>query len=80
MEFVIYPRLGTFSKRLMKRRNYRLGSKRGQTYHYEPRRELIDRLAQELTMNPRDVRRQIFKERLHLLREIYGNTITEADV
>ncbi|AKG21491.1 hypothetical protein IJ00_09540 [Calothrix sp. 336/3] len=81
MEIKCFPLLGTLCKRLMlKRKSSRqYGKKR--KYHYRPQKRLINRLANELKMSPQDVERQIFRERLHLLRELYGQeNISEADV
>ncbi len=81
MELKCFPLMGTPCKRLMQRRNYRIGKKAGQRYRYRPQQRHINRLARELNMNPDDVRKQIASERLYLLRQIYGETeITPADV
>lgn len=80
MELKCFPLLGNESKKLMKKRRCKFGKKWGLTYHYQPQTRLINRLATELKMSPQDVRRQIAEERLYLLREIYGNTITSKDI
>lgn len=81
MQLICYPRLSTCSKRAIIRRKARRGRNRGKTYHYRPRRMLIDRLQAELNMSQSAVLRQIAQERLFLLRQIYGeNEISPADV
>jgi hypothetical protein len=73
--------MGTKSKRLMVKRVRRNGRKLGKIYHYVPRTDLIYRLAEELKMNEKAVREQIYKERLWLLRDAWNDPgITSADV
>ena len=76
MELICYFLLGTKTRRLMTKKNSRGGKK----YHYQPREQLIKRLASELKLTELTTREQILKERLFLLQEIYGNEITKTDV
>lgn len=81
MNLICYPLMGTKSKRLMVKRKRSNGRKLGKTYHYTPRTDLISRLAYELNMNEKAIRKQIFDERLFLLRETWNDyTITIAEV
>lgn len=81
MKLICYPLMKTKSRRLMVKRKRKNGRKLGFTYHYNPRSDLISRLASELKMSEKAVREQIFKERLHLLKEAWNDdTITAADV
>lgn len=81
MDLKCYPLLCTRTKARIRRRRHKLGKRAGKTYHYFPQERLVQRLAKHLKMQPTEVREQIFKERLYLLRDLYGETeITEADV
>jgi len=81
MNLICYPLMGTKSKRLMVKRFNKKRSQDGKIYHYEPKRDLISRLAEELNMSKLAVKEQIYKERLFLLRETWNDpTITRADV
>lgn len=81
MELKCFPLMGTLTKAQMQRRNCKPGRNSFKRYNYVPQQRLIERLSQELKMPQDEVRKQIFRERLYLLREIYGqNEITEADV
>lgn len=52
-----------------------------QSYHYVPQYRLIKRLMEELGYTEVQVRKQIYDERLYLLREDWGiNAISAADV
>lgn len=72
MKLICYPLMGTKSKRLMIKRTRKNGRKLGKTYHYVPRNDLIARLVYELNMDEEAVRKQIFDERLYLLRETWN--------
>jgi hypothetical protein len=72
MDLICYPRMGTPCKRRMLRRYSKGRYGRNKTYRYRPRNILIRRLAQELGWTEAAVREQIYKERLYLLREMYG--------
>lgn len=65
MVLIAYARMGTRSRRAMRRAKTR----RGQTYFYRPRITLVNRLAQELGMNREQVLDQIQKEREILLNQ-----------
>ena len=65
----------------MVKRKRSKGRKLGNTYHYTPTTRLISRLASELNMSEKAVRKQVFEERLFLLRETWNDyTITAAEV
>lgn len=81
MDFKIFPLLSTRSKRSITRRYNVERSGKRTPHHYTPKKILIDRLSEQLRMNPNEVRKQIAEERLFLLREIYGeNEISLKDV
>jgi hypothetical protein len=63
MDMIIYPLLGTTSRRAMVREKSRFG----QPYNYRPRGTLLDRLSTEIGMPKDDVLRQIARERQHLI-------------
>ncbi|MBW4644762.1 MAG: hypothetical protein KME23_17665 [Goleter apudmare HA4340-LM2] len=81
MELICYPLLSTPSKRAMRRRwrSKRFGLKR--PYRYVPQYRLIKRLMAETGFSEVQVRRQIYNERLFLLKEDWGHSeITASDV
>jgi len=63
MEFIIYPMLGTTSRRAMVREKARFG----RPYVYRPRGNLLDRLSAETGMSRDSVFRQIARERQQLI-------------
>jgi len=68
MKLVIYYKLSTRSKRSFKR----LKTKRGSFHNYQPRIDLVMRLAYELGMNKEQVYEKIQEERDYMLRNLYG--------
>ena len=63
MDIVIYPLLGTTSRRAMVREKSRFG----RPYVYCPRGNLLDRLSAETGMSKDAVLRQIARERQQLI-------------
>jgi len=63
MNIIIYPLLGTTSRRAMVREK----SKFGRAYVYRPRGNLLDRLSVDTGMSKDSVLRQIERERLYLI-------------
>jgi hypothetical protein len=63
MDIVIYPLLGTTSRRAMVREKSRFG----RPYVYRPRGNLLDRLSAETGMSKEAVLRQIARERQQLI-------------
>jgi len=63
MDLVIYPLLGTTSRRAMVREKSRFG----RPYIYRPRGNLLDRLSAETGMSKEAVLRQIARERQQLI-------------
>jgi hypothetical protein len=63
MDIVIYPLLGTTSRRAMVREKSRFG----RPYVYRPRGNLLDRLSTETGMSKNAVLRQIARERQQLI-------------
>jgi hypothetical protein len=63
MDLVIYPLLGTTSRRAMVREKSRFG----RPYVYRPRGNLLDRLSAETGMSKEAVLRQIARERQQLI-------------
>jgi len=63
MNFVIYPLLGTTSRRAMVREKSRFG----RSYIYSPRGNLLDRLCSETGMTKNAVLRQIAREHQYLI-------------
>ena len=59
MELIVYPLLCRESKLCLKRRKWRYGS----VYHYNPRPQLIKRLASLLNWEETKVKEQIQAER-----------------
>ena len=64
MEIVLFNRLGTNSKRAM----LRINKQWGHSYTYEPRVTLLKRLSAETGMTLTQVRNQLIKERLFLIK------------
>jgi hypothetical protein len=63
MDIIIYPLLGTTSRRAMVREKSRFG----RLYVYRPRGNLLDRLSTETGMSKNAVLRQIARERQQLI-------------
>ena len=63
MELELYKRLSTRSRRAMKREK----GKRGKTYCYQPRWNLLQRLSEETGLSTEQVYHQLQRERLYLL-------------
>jgi hypothetical protein len=63
MDIIIYPLLGTCSRRAMVREKCRFG----RPYVYRPRGNLLDRLSAETGMTKNAVLRQIARDRQHLI-------------
>lgn len=63
MKIIIYPLLGTTSRRAMVREN----GKWGKPYVYRPRGDLLDRLSIDTGMPKDSVLRQIERERQYLI-------------
>jgi hypothetical protein len=80
MDLKCYPLMSTSTKRRMCRRFRFTRNKRKRKYHYNPGGLLISYLSDELGMSKSSVREQIAKERLYLLKDLYGDTITKADI
>jgi hypothetical protein len=66
MDLILYPRLGTRSRRALVRRNKR-GYKKPDTHVYRPKGTLLLRLARETGMSVDKVASQLQKERAYLL-------------
>lgn len=76
MSFLFYPSLSTRSRRAITRKTGKFGI----PYHYVPRHDLVERLADQHGMTYEAVREQLARERLELLRKIYGASISEKDI
>lgn len=63
MDIIIYPLLGTTSRKAMVREKSRFGL----PYIYRPRGDLLDRLSAETGMPKDSVLRQIARERQQLI-------------
>jgi len=63
MNIIIYPLLGTTSRRAMVREKARFG----RPYVYSPRGNLLDRLCSETGMTKNAVLRQIARERQYFI-------------
>lgn len=74
MDIICYSLMGTPCKRLMMKRYVRGRNGRNRTYHYRPQYRLILRLMNELGWSEAKVREQIYKERLYLLRQEWGES------
>jgi AraC-like DNA-binding protein len=59
MDLILYPKLGTFSRRVLLRRT--------QPNAYKPRRHLLKRLSRETGMTMGQIWEQLEKEREYLL-------------
>jgi len=66
MDLMLYPKLGTRSKRALLRTNRR-GFKKPGTHSYSPKGTLLLRLARETGMTIHQVHSQLQKERAYLL-------------
>lgn len=66
-ELILFPRLSTRSKRALQRYTRRYGH----PYDYQPRGNLLARLAAETGMSLGEVYNQLMKER-KILRQLYG--------
>lgn len=64
MDLICYPLLGTRSRRALKREKTNFGHR----YHYNPRGNLLSRLAQDLGMTTDAVHAQLMKERAYLIK------------
>jgi hypothetical protein len=63
MSFLLYPQLGTQSRRCMKRRTKR----GGHPYAYNPKGNLLERLARDNGMSKEQARDKLLQERKELL-------------
>jgi hypothetical protein len=66
MILICYPRMNIRSRKAILRTRKRWGH----PTNYTPRRALVERLAQELSLSPEAVRLQLSKEREFLLENI----------
>jgi len=66
VNLILYPKLGTRSKRAL-RRTDRRGFKKAGTHSYSPKGTLLVRLARETGMPISEVYSQLQKERAYLL-------------
>lgn len=81
MDIICYMLMDTRTKRRMMKRFVRGRNGRNRTYHYRPQYRLILRLMQELGLSEAQVRKQIYQERLYLLREEWGaSEIGEGEI
>lgn len=64
MDFQLFPRLSTNSRRAIQRTKKRGGA----PYVYRPRGHLMARLSQETGMSVSEVHRQLLREREELIR------------
>ena len=67
MNLILYPKLGTDSKKALTRKNGRWGK----PYNYKPRGNLLERLAHQTGMTLDEVRSQLEKEREYLIVQKY---------
>lgn len=65
MELLLYPKLGTPSRRAMRKAKTHYG----RPYEYRPRGNLIRRLSHETGLTPTQVWDRLMEEREYLLRE-----------
>ena len=72
MELLCFPLMSKASRTLMEKRYRFGGGKYNREYRYRPQYRLIQRLSRALNISESQVREQIYKERLYLLREKYG--------
>ena len=68
MKVIIFPRLGTDSKRAFLRTRWKFG----RTYEYSPKMQLLTRLRKETGMTNEQLLDQIAKERGFLLKFLSG--------
>lgn len=68
MNLILYPKLGTRSRRALIRTNRR-GFKKAGTYSYSPKGTLLERLSRETGMTIDQVYSQLQKEREYLLNQ-----------
>jgi molybdenum-dependent DNA-binding transcriptional regulator ModE len=68
VNLILYPKLGTRSKRALVRTNRR-GFKKAGTHSYSPKGTLLLRLASETGMTIDQVYSQLQKERAYLLKQ-----------
>lgn len=66
MDLILWYKLGTYSRRALKREKGRFG----RPYHYSPRGDLLTRLSRETGWSISDVYSQLLKEREYLLRKM----------
>lgn len=78
MDLICYDRMSTRSKRCMKRRWDKKQKTVKKAYHYQPRAELVGNLAYELGLTEAQVRAQIRRERLYLLRQDWGEDAIQS--
>jgi hypothetical protein len=67
MNLILYPKLGTLSKKALTRKTGRWGN----PYVYTPRGSLLQRLSQETGLPLSQVRSQLERERQYLLNHNY---------
>lgn len=65
MNLVLYPQLGTQSRRCMKRRK-KTG---GHPYTYNPKGNLLERLARDNNMSIEEARNKLLQERKEILEQ-----------
>jgi hypothetical protein len=68
VDLILYPKLGTDSKKALTRKNGRWGK----PYIYRPRGRLLERLAKDTGLTIYQVRSQLEKERQYLLEQNYS--------
>lgn len=68
MQLIMYPRMGTLSKRCMTKVNHKGFVKTLLTYQYRPKIQLLRRLVKETGFTIDQVADQIQKERAYLLK------------
>ncbi len=67
MNLTLYPKLSTRSKKALTRKN----SRWGKPYNYQPRGNLLTRLARETGLTIDQVRSQLEREREYLIAQNY---------
>jgi hypothetical protein len=68
MNLILYPKLGTDSKKALTKKN----SRWGKPYNYKPRGRLLERLARETGLTIYQVRSQLEREREYLIAQKYS--------
>ena len=68
MKLVLYPKLGTPSKRAFRR----LRTRQGWFYQYQPRVDLVARLQFETGLSKEEIYERFEEERDQILRTLYG--------